>query len=78
MTEDDKVELTPEMVEGPFYSKGGSRRSDIREGKSGQELLLTLTIVDADTDTGWTSGARRYIGRRRLVPIAGLSPAVAE
>ena len=50
MTEGGKVELTPEMVEGPFYSRGGARRSDIREGKPGQELVLTLTIVDANNN----------------------------
>jgi len=35
------------MVEGPFYSNGGSRRSDIREGQPGQKLDLTITIVNA-------------------------------
>jgi len=37
---------SPEMVEGPFYSTGGAHRSDIREGQPGQELELTITVVN--------------------------------
>jgi protocatechuate 3,4-dioxygenase beta subunit len=47
MTTNDTLDVSPEMVEGPFYSTGGAARSDIREGQSGQTLELTITIVDA-------------------------------
>lgn len=47
MTESGMPSVSPEMVEGPFYSTGGPHRSDIREGQPGQELALTITIVDA-------------------------------
>ena len=46
MTKTGGIQLSPEMVEGPFYAKGGSRRSDIREGQAGQNLNLTITIID--------------------------------
>jgi protocatechuate 3,4-dioxygenase beta subunit len=49
VTDEEKVQLAPEMVEGPFYSTGGSRRADIRDGQPGQVLHLTITIVDAAT-----------------------------
>ncbi len=32
---------SPEMVEGPYFSIGGERRSDLRQGRPGQELLQT-------------------------------------
>lgn len=35
------------MVEGPFYSTGGTLRSDIREGRPGRNLDLTITVVNA-------------------------------
>lgn len=35
------------MVEGPYYSTGGTYRSDIREDQVGQKLDLTITVVDA-------------------------------
>ena len=38
---------SPEMVEGPYFSVGGERRSDLREGRPGQNLDLTITVVDA-------------------------------
>jgi len=40
---------SPEMVEGPYFSTGGERRSDLREGRPGQDLDLTITVVDTDT-----------------------------
>lgn len=46
MTGKGGIQLCPEMVEGPFYANGGPRRSNIREGQPGQELNLTITIVD--------------------------------
>ena len=41
--------LTPEAMEGPYYLRGGPRRSDIREGRGGERLRLVLTVVDATT-----------------------------
>jgi protocatechuate 3,4-dioxygenase beta subunit len=40
--------LTPEQVEGPFYSSGGEYRSNLREGLPGQKLDLTITVVNAE------------------------------
>lgn len=48
MTEGQKLQPVPEMVEGPFYSTGGQYRRDIRENQPGQKLELTITIVDAN------------------------------
>jgi protocatechuate 3,4-dioxygenase beta subunit len=39
--------LNPEMVEGPYYSNGGTQRSDIRDGQDGVVLDLTLKVVNA-------------------------------
>jgi len=47
MTVGQKLQVAPEMVEGPFYSAGGQHRDDIREDQPGQQLELTITIVDA-------------------------------
>ncbi|MDX2523947.1 intradiol ring-cleavage dioxygenase [Streptomyces europaeiscabiei] len=41
--------LTKEMTEGPYYLDGQLVRADIREGKTGFPLVLTLTVVDDDT-----------------------------
>jgi protocatechuate 3,4-dioxygenase beta subunit len=46
MTEDDMPAVSPEMVEGPYYSRGGEYRSDIRGNQPGQKLDLTITIVN--------------------------------
>jgi protocatechuate 3,4-dioxygenase beta subunit len=43
------AEESPEMVEGPFYAGGGDFRSDIRDGQSGENLDLTITIVNCQT-----------------------------
>ena len=48
MTEGQKLRVVPEMVEGPFYSTGGRYRNDLREDQPGQQLELTITIVDAN------------------------------
>ena len=48
MTDHEKSQPIPEMVEGPFYSDGGDFRCDLREGQHGQKLDLTLTVVNAD------------------------------
>lgn len=40
--------LTPEAIEGPFYSDVGLMRRDITEGRAGQKLELRLKVVDAD------------------------------
>lgn len=42
-----KLQPVPEMVEGPYYSNGGPVRADIREDQPGQQLDLTIRIVDA-------------------------------
>jgi protocatechuate 3,4-dioxygenase beta subunit len=47
MTEGRKLQVVPEMVEGPFYSTGGQYCDDLRGGQPGQQLELTITIVDA-------------------------------
>ena len=41
------TKASPEMVEGPFYSTGGTYRSDLREDQPGRKLDLTITIVNA-------------------------------
>jgi len=38
--------LNPEMVEGPYYGRGGPERSDIRDGQAGLPLELTITVYD--------------------------------
>jgi protocatechuate 3,4-dioxygenase beta subunit len=48
MSEQEKTPLSPEQVEGPFYSTGGEYRSNLREGLSGQKLDLTITVVNAE------------------------------
>jgi protocatechuate 3,4-dioxygenase beta subunit len=44
--------LNPEMVEGPYYSRGGTYRSDIREGQDGVVLNLAIKVIDANTGQG--------------------------
>lgn len=39
--------LTPQTVEGPFYLDPHLLRSDIREGRAGVPLRLTLRVVEA-------------------------------
>ncbi len=41
--------LTPEEIEGPFYTDVNLMRRDITDNKPGVALELQLTIVDADT-----------------------------
>ena len=41
--------LTPEEIEGPFYTDLNLVRSDITNGKSGSALDLKVTVVDATT-----------------------------
>lgn len=41
--------LSPEMVEGPYYGVGGADRSDIRDGQSGANLELVITVYDGNT-----------------------------
>ncbi len=41
---------TPSETRGPFPSIGDLVRSDIRDGRDGVELALTITVVDADDD----------------------------
>jgi len=49
MTDDDNIAAkNPEMVEGPYYAGGGKYRSDIRDGSSGENLELTITIINAE------------------------------
>ena len=49
MTDHNKSQASPEMVEGPFYSKGGQYRSNLREGQPGQKLDLTITVLNTET-----------------------------
>jgi len=48
VTDQDKNQPAPEMVEGPYYSRGGEYRRNLREGQLGQKLDLTITIVNAE------------------------------
>ncbi len=41
--------LTPEEIEGPFYTDVNLMRRDITDNKPGVALELQLTVVDADT-----------------------------
>ncbi len=41
--------LTPEQIEGPFYTDISLARRDITEGKPGSPLELRLVVVDAAT-----------------------------
>jgi protocatechuate 3,4-dioxygenase beta subunit len=47
----DKLQPIPEMVEGPYYSRGGSHRSDIREDQEGQQLDLIITVLNCEDGT---------------------------
>ena len=48
MTERENIQASPEMVEGPYYSRGGEYRANLRDGQSGQKLDLTITVVNAE------------------------------
>jgi protocatechuate 3,4-dioxygenase beta subunit len=48
MTKSEASQASPEMVEGPYYSKGGEYRANLREGQAGQKLDLTITVVNAE------------------------------
>jgi protocatechuate 3,4-dioxygenase beta subunit len=41
--------VTPSETEGPYPSKSDFFRSDIREGKAGTTLALTITVVNANS-----------------------------
>lgn len=41
--------LTPELTEGPYYVSGEKLRRDVRDGKRGVPLALSLTVLDAST-----------------------------
>jgi protocatechuate 3,4-dioxygenase beta subunit len=41
--------LTPELTEGPFYVPDEAIRRDIRAGKPGTSLLLSLTVLGASS-----------------------------
>ena len=62
MSNKQKQQPSPEMVEGPFYANGGPYRSDIREGQPGQKLDLTITV-----DTSLL-----HLGGALGVPVWGL------
>ena len=42
--------VTPSEVVGPFPSLADLVRSDIREGRTGTTLVLTLTVVDFERE----------------------------
>ena len=48
--------LSPEQVEGPYYSNGGEPRSDIREEQDGVTLTLSVTVIDGTTGKQATAG----------------------
>lgn len=67
----DKLQPVPEMVEGPYYSNGGSYRSDIREDQDGQKLDLEITVLNCadgeplagvDIDLWHCNATGRYSG----------------
>lgn len=41
--------LTPEVTEGPYYVPGEKLRHDVRAGKPGTPLLLSLTVLNVST-----------------------------
>lgn len=41
--------LTPEEIEGPFYTDVNLVRRDITDGRPGSPLEMRITVVDADT-----------------------------
>jgi protocatechuate 3,4-dioxygenase beta subunit len=43
--------LTPEGTEGPYYVEDALVRSDIRDGREGVPLQLSMTVVDAGSCT---------------------------
>jgi protocatechuate 3,4-dioxygenase beta subunit len=43
--------LSPEVTEGPYWIENALTRRDIREGKAGLPLLLTLTVQNASACT---------------------------
>ncbi|MGH9147640.1 MAG: intradiol ring-cleavage dioxygenase [Vicinamibacterales bacterium] len=49
--------VTPTETIGPFPSLTDLIRSDIREGKSGTTLTLTITVVNTNNSCGSVSGA---------------------
>jgi len=49
--------VTPAETIGPFPSLTDLIRSDIREGKSGTTLTLTITVVNTNNSCGPVSGA---------------------
>lgn len=49
--------VTPTETVGPFPSLTDLIRSDIREGKSGTTLALTITVVNTNNSCGPVSGA---------------------
>jgi protocatechuate 3,4-dioxygenase beta subunit len=50
MNDQKTSSVSPEMVEGPFYSTGGEYRANLREGLKGQKLDLTITVVNAENE----------------------------
>jgi len=46
----DNKNRSPEMVEGPYFSNGGQRRSDLKEDRQGQDLDLIITVVNASNE----------------------------
>ena len=48
MNEQKTTPVSPEMVEGPYYSTGGEYHSNLRKGLPGQKLDLTITVVNAE------------------------------
>jgi len=71
MTNQEKLQPSPEMVEGPFYSKGGQKRANLREGQQGKKLDLTITILNSndgaalagvDVDLWHCNATGRYSG----------------
>ena len=71
MNEATKLQASPEMVEGPFYSSGGEQRAQLRGGQPGQALDLVITVVHAvsgmplasvDIDLWHCNATGRYSG----------------
>jgi protocatechuate 3,4-dioxygenase beta subunit len=54
--------LTPSETVGPFPSKSDFVRSDIREGKAGTPLALTIRVVNVSNGCAAIAGAQVEIG----------------
>ena len=68
--------IAPTETLGPYPSLAGLVRSDIREGRSGLSLVLTITVVNANNACGPVAGAQVDVWAvRRGGPLLRILPA---